>query len=111
MSFFLQSLILRVVVVLALLLAIVLATLLYGHGMMRSPDRIRFIGDIVGVALTRWWKGEDAATERREQLMKPERVRRIGKQYAWAGLLLLAVVLLCLILDMIRIYILLGNQP
>ena len=82
----------------------------YGRALVRDPERVRWIGDWIAIELARRSGKEETVAQRESQLLRPERVRRIGRQGIWAGCICLALGILQLIVSMAQVLALVNAQ-
>lgn len=75
----------------------------YGRALVREPERVRWIGDWITIELARRSGREEAVAQRESELLKPERVRRIGRQGIWAGCVCFVLGILQLIVSVVQI--------
>jgi hypothetical protein len=72
--------------------------LMYGRALVQNPDRVMWINDWIAIELVRRLKGEEAAVQKERDLLKPERVQKIGRQNIVAGCILIVLGVLDLLI-------------
>lgn len=84
--------------------------LIHGRALVKNPGGTRWIWDWLAIKLARRLRGEKAAIQLERELLKPERVLKIGQGGVRAGSVLLMLGVLQLVILVIQLLSPLGRS-